>query len=495
MGLSHGAYLLWTLAVPLLLAALLEAGIAAISDFVSRRRLVVAGQCGLLIALLVLGWTRSGWGLALGLTLAGTASGVACGAAQALLVTGHPRGADRAMLVWTTFAAVGDLLTPIVTAGAIALGLSYRGAMVAIAAVVAVQIAGLLRSEPRPPAPEPLGDVGEEDAPAEPLGVALRRAIRLPRLWAWLLAAASCTLLDEIVVALCALRTTQDLRASESWGAVAAVAFAGGGIAGAMLAERLVARRGSRTLLVASSGICAVAMLLAVATSSPLTLALAMLVAGAGCAPHHALAQAQAYQVLPRNPGTVQATAQLLVVVDIVAPVAVGLVADRFGLRWALASLVLQPVVIAGCALALLEPRSGEAAAPHQRHELGATPPSHEDQRGEEHEGNGRAGVQDEQMRCERADHDAAEEHRAGPDHPRQDQEHGAEDLEAAGHVAEPLPRPDDVEEPDHGRRARHLVAPGHEEHERERDLDEPERDLQGLGVPDDRGSGGGAHG
>jgi hypothetical protein len=37
--------------------------------------------------------------------------------------------------------------------------------------------------------------------------------------------------------------------------------------------------------------------------------------------------------------------------VDVVAPLAVGLVADRFGLRAALASLVLQPVVIALCAL------------------------------------------------------------------------------------------------------------------------------------------------
>jgi len=75
-----------------------------------------------------------------------------------------------------------------------------------------------------------------------------------------------------------------------------------------------------------------------------------MFVAGLSCAPHHALAQAQAYEQLPGNPGTVQALAQLFVVADVAAPLAVGLLADRFGLGAALACLVLQPAVIAVCA-------------------------------------------------------------------------------------------------------------------------------------------------
>jgi hypothetical protein len=47
----------------------------------------------------------------------------------------------------------------------------------------------------------------------------------------------------------------------------------------------------------------------------------------------------------------VQAIGQLFVVVDVLAPLALGLVADRLGLRAALACLALQPVVVAACAV------------------------------------------------------------------------------------------------------------------------------------------------
>jgi hypothetical protein len=53
---------------------------------------------------------------------------------------------------------------------------------------------------------------------------------------------------------------------------------------------------------------------------------------------------------MPRNPGTVQAIAQVFVVVDVAAPVALGLVADRLGLRAALAYLAAQPLIVAACA-------------------------------------------------------------------------------------------------------------------------------------------------
>jgi MFS family permease len=54
---------------------------------------------------------------------------------------------------------------------------------------------------------------------------------------------------------------------------------------------------------------------------------------------------------MPANPGTVQALAQLFTAIDVVAPLALGLIADRFGLRAAIACLVLQPLVIAVCAV------------------------------------------------------------------------------------------------------------------------------------------------
>jgi MFS family permease len=350
LGLSHSAYVALAFAAPLVVAAVLEGGIALLSDVWERRLLVLGGQVALAAALLFLGWTRSPWGLTIGLAIAGAASGVACSASQALLVVADPRGADRAMVRWTLFASVGDVLAPIVTASAIGLGFSYRGAMVAVAIVVAVQCCGSLRGGLAQGQRPPSGESIESTPPPEPLRPALRRALRRPGLWVWLFAAASCTLLDELVVALGALRMQHDQGASAALSAAAAVLFSGGAVVGALLTDRAVARFGSRNVLLMSSVLCAVALGGVLAPATALASGAALFVVGVTCAPHHALAQARAYDEMPGNPGTVQAIGQLFVVVDVLAPLALGFLADRFGLRVAIACLLLQPVIIVACA-------------------------------------------------------------------------------------------------------------------------------------------------
>lgn len=351
LALSHSAYVVFAFAGPLLVAAVLEGGLALLSDVVRRRRLVLAGQAALAAALAFVAWTKSAWGLAIGLAVAGTASGIACAASQALLVAGDPGGTERAMVRWSLFAAIGDVLTPLVTAAAIALGFSYRGAMLAVAAVVVVQCVFLARGggEPR---------IVDAEPTAEPLRVAIARAVRRPRLWLWLLAAATCTLLDELVVALAALRMVRDQGTGEALAAAAAVTFSAGALAGTALTDRLVSRLGSRRVLLGSAALCAVAVAALLAPRSAIASCAALFVVGVTCAPHHPLAQARAYDEMPDNPGTVQAVGQLFVVVDVVAPIALGLVADRLGLRAALACLALQPVVVAACAA--LSPRRAE---------------------------------------------------------------------------------------------------------------------------------------
>jgi MFS family permease len=329
----------------------LEAGIALLSDVWPRARLVVLGQGVLAAALSFTAWSTSPWGLTLGLGLAGAASGVACGAAQALLVVSNREHADRAMVRWSLYCAVGDVLTPLVTATAIAMGHSYRGAMGAIAVLVGAQCAVsaglLLRGTTTSGAP------GDPDPPAEPLHAALARAIRLPRLWAWLFAAASCTLLDELVIALAALRLARDEGTGPALATGAAVAFSLGSVLGAALTDRVVARTSARRVLVASAALCALSLAALLATRSVLASCAALLVLGVTCAPHHPLAQSRAYAEVPDHPGTVQAMGQLFVVVDVVAPLALGLAADRWGLGVALACLLVQPVVVGACGLVL----------------------------------------------------------------------------------------------------------------------------------------------
>jgi hypothetical protein len=362
LGLSHRGYLLCAFAFPLMLAAALEAGVALAFDVFCPARLVLFGQAALAAALAFAAWTPRAWGLTLALAVAGASSGVACSASQALLVLGDRGGAERALVRWSLFAASGDVLAPLVTAAAIALGLSYRGAMAAIALAVAAQCCAAAWQRVAARA-APTGS-GEPDPPAETLRGALARAIRLPRLWAWLLAAASCTLLDETVVALAALRMQHDGRASSALATAAAVAFSAGSVAGAWLTDGAVARWGGRRVLVTSAILCGVSLVTLIEASGVLASSAALLVVGVTCAPHHALAMARAHGELEGRPGVVQAVAQTSVVVDVGAAIAIGAVADRFGLGAAVACLIIQPAVILACALAIRSRVDDRAPAP-----------------------------------------------------------------------------------------------------------------------------------
>jgi MFS family permease len=351
LGLSHRGYVAFAFAFPLVGAAALEAGLALLSDVWGRARLVLLGQAALAGALFFTACTSSPWGLTLGLALAGASSGVACGAAQGLLVRSNRAGADGALVRWSLYCAVGDVLTPLMTASAIALGHSYRVALGAVALVVCVQCAlsaVLLARTAR-------GALGEDAAldpepAADPLRTAIARAIRLPRLWAWLLAAASCTLLDELVIALATLRLEHDRAATASLATAVATMFSAGAVLGAAVTGRVLRRLSPRSVLLSSSALCVLGLAAMVATKSVVASSFALFVVGAACAPHHPLALARAYTELPEHPGTVQAMGQLFVVVDVAAPLLLGVVADRFGLQSALGCLVLQPAIIATCA-------------------------------------------------------------------------------------------------------------------------------------------------
>jgi predicted MFS family arabinose efflux permease len=113
----------------------------------------------------------------------------------------------------------------------------------------------------------------------------------------------------------------------------------------------LLARWTPRALLIASAVISALALGTFIAASSPLVACAALCVLGAAAAPHHALLMAAAYQLVPDRPGVVSALSNALVPLDVLLPLAIGLVASRFGLSAALAALALQPLIVLATAL------------------------------------------------------------------------------------------------------------------------------------------------
>jgi MFS family permease len=340
--------------LPLVGSALIEAGLALVADRYPRRRVTGFALLALSAALVLCALATEGPLLALGLALAGAASGVACGAAQSELVAASPAAGARAMTRWVLFGSVGDVLTPLLVAVVLGAGGSYRVAFVAAAALVLLQGTALIATgESDAPTsgaaqrPAPAG--GEdpedpEDADAVPLLTALREGVRNAELWRWLIAAGLCTFLDEIVVAFAALHAQRDLGASSAAAVACVTGVSAGAVLGAGLTDRLLGSVAPDRVLLGSTLATSITLAAVVLAPSPWWLALALVGLGASAAPQYALTKARAYAASPGRPGVVNALAQVFVLVDIAGPLALGALADRVGVAAALACLVVQPL-------------------------------------------------------------------------------------------------------------------------------------------------------
>jgi MFS family permease len=156
--------------------------------------------------------------------------------------------------------------------------------------------------------------------------------------------------LREVVVAVVALRFRLDQGHSLSATAAGSTLIAVGSVVGALLADYALTRTSMRRILIGSGLLCLAALLLLITTSSLIASLVLLWLLGVGAAPHHPLMQAAAYEEVPGSPGFVNAALQLFVVVEIGAPLLVGVVAERLGLSWALLVLGLQPLVIVAVA-------------------------------------------------------------------------------------------------------------------------------------------------
>ncbi len=361
-GLSHTTYTVAIFSIPLLLSAGIEACLSIASDRLSRRRFLVGGLFALASALVLAAWAPSvGW-LTAALALAGAASGACCGAAQAELVR---RGdAERALARWTLFGSLGDALTPPLIAAASLAGGSYRSAFGSVALLVALLALRVACGPTSDAARSGGGAEPAEEPPTPNVLEALRHGVRNGRLWLWLGGVACCTLLDELVAALLALRLEQDLGAGAGMVTTSLTALSGGAAAGAVLTERLLSTWSSRKILLGSAVVCALAVAAAALSPAGWTVLLAAAVLGATAAAHYPLLLARAYAEVPRSPGLVNALGQVFVISDLGVPLLVGALADRWGLGVALLCLLLQPLTVGALAVCLAGRPAASAPSP-----------------------------------------------------------------------------------------------------------------------------------
>jgi FSR family fosmidomycin resistance protein-like MFS transporter len=187
-------------------------------------------------------------------------------------------------------------------------------------------------------------DPGERGA-----GHAARRvaeALRQPGVVRWLVLIQVCDLLLDVLTGFLGLYLVDVVHATKEQAALAVAIRLGAGLAGDAVLIRVLERARGLSLLRASVAAAAVlypAFLLAPGLWLKLPLLAVLTIA---TAPWYAVLQAQVYRSLPGQSGVAVSLSSAATLLGGLVPLAVGFLAQRVGLSWALTSLAAAPLVL-----------------------------------------------------------------------------------------------------------------------------------------------------
>jgi FSR family fosmidomycin resistance protein-like MFS transporter len=324
------------LAVPGLLAALVEPVMGLLGDSGRRRALILGGGV-VFAAALALSAVAPGFGwLLLAFTVLYPASGAFVSLSQASLMDLDPRRHELNMARWTLAGSVGAVAGPLALIAAVALGAGWRGVLLAGAAAT-LPLVLLARGIPFPPA------VHESFAAAVRGGLhafARRGVLR------WLFLVEVTNLMGDVLLAYIALYFVDVAGLSPVAAGAVVVGWTLAGLAGDALLLPILARvSGVRYLRVtAVLALIAYPALLLVANPA---LKIALLAAvGVLHAGWYAIPQGRLFTELGESSGTAIAISSAGAAAGSLLPLAIGLVAARWGLGAALWIPLLAPLAL-----------------------------------------------------------------------------------------------------------------------------------------------------
>src|SRR5215472_403373 len=362
-------------AVPLIVGSLLELPVGIISGTGERRRrLILTGGLIFCGSVLAVGLAGSFAALLIALTIFFPASGAFVSLTQAALMDSAPARQAQHTARWTLAGSAGAVMGPLLAAALLARGGSWREAVVAVAAVsflawlgVAAArrsgrllTAGLRTGDPPTSEPGPGDRSADEEAGWPGWRAAVGIVRRSGALRLLLLLQVSDLLLD-VLTAFLALYLVRAAGAAPAVAAIGVAIRLGAGLAGDALLIRLLGRCDSRRVLRTSVWL-ALLLFPAFLLVPGLGLKLAVLAAlTLTTAPWYPVLNAELYGSLPGRSGLAVSLSSAASLAGGLGPLAVGLLAQHFGLSWAMTALCAVPVVM----LAVI------FARPRSRHWLG----------------------------------------------------------------------------------------------------------------------------
>ena len=341
--------------MPLLVGGALELplGIMA-SGTVRRRRAVLAGGIVFILSLLAVAGARSFLVLLAAFTVFFPASGAFVSLTQAELMDAWPDRQARIMARWDLAGSTGAVAGPLLLTAVLAAGGGWRTAYLALAAAAAAAWLGTCLRDPVPvAAPDGAPDAPDDLADARFWARArlVLGALRHRSVMRWVLLIEVADLLVDVLTGFLALYLVDVAHLPPAVAALAIALRLGAGLAGDAALVLVLDRVSDVTVLRVSAVAAALLYPGFLLAPGPAAKLIILAVLSAATAPWYPILQARLYGSLPGRSSVAVTLSSAAALAGGLGPLTVGLIAQAFGLSWALAVLFVVPVaVLAGSA-------------------------------------------------------------------------------------------------------------------------------------------------
>ena len=335
------------LAIPGFVGSALDPLVGVAGDTPRRRALMFAGGIGFAVSAALTSAAVGFWSLLVALVIGNPATGAFVSLAQATLMDREPEQRERNMARWTLAGSFGYVGGPVLLAGALWLGLGWRGVIAALA----------LASLPLALATRRVPSVAAADGRSLRESVAAALAcLRRREVLRWLALLEAADFLLDVFHGYLALYFVDVARVDAGAAALGVAAWTGAGLAGDFLLL-LVLRRMSGRRYLRASALAALAVYPAFLLVPDYGVKLVLVaVLGLLNSGWYALPKAGLYASLPGRSGAAVAVGGIGGLLGACVPLALGFFAGAVGLEATMWVLLVAPLAL----LALL-PRSQSA--------------------------------------------------------------------------------------------------------------------------------------
>jgi|SRR5215207_31261 len=323
------------LSVPTYSSALLEPVFGVLGDSRWRRTVVIGGGIGTATALTLVAGAPGFVVLLVAFTLLFPSTGAFASLSQATLMDLEPERRELNMTRWSIAGGVGAVAGPLLLVLFTAVGAGWRGlfATFAVLALALTVLAGATHSRLRPPA-------------GRPSVRAALAGLRRPLVARWLVLLESADLLLDVLLGYVALYLVDQAGASGQLGSLGVAVWTGAGLVGGLGVIALLRRVDGLGYLRASALATLLlfpAFLLVPGVPAKLVLLAAVGLATAGW---YSIPKARLYDALSGQSGAALTLGSVAGLIAGTFPLAIGLVAERYGIDVALWLLLAGPLAL-----------------------------------------------------------------------------------------------------------------------------------------------------